>query len=292
MVILRDQVHPEAAARSLPPLAPLPPIVQRPIVGSGGVGVGPALFGNQAFFSARCNASDLVGSCVFADSTNAFVSTADEQSPEPVVGIIVSKQNDGYCTVQRLGESMVLYQGLTPGKRYFLGPKGSIIAPPFDDVMPEFVQQVGNALSETQIFIQPTGKVTRRIVKRDFVLQLGQSDPSPNGIYPRTDIYVQRDAPGGPQVFFSPTVEGEDSVILVGDGAPSADTMPDAQAVYISAEGDLYYADGSGSVNGDISALIFGPGAPTADSIPTSNVFFVDAPDAEAFSRTNVTGAS
>lgn len=172
---LLSEVH--SVGRDLPTDSSLPvtPVVVSVPVSTAGTDTNdqPAVFSDEGYFYAKCAAEDEIGNCVYANSTLAYVSTADSEKEYPVVGIIVAKSNATNCTVQRYGESSIRFVGLETGKRYFLNARGGLTTPPFPSDSVQFVQQVGNAISTTKLFIQPTGTVIRRDLNGDEMADCG-----------------------------------------------------------------------------------------------------------------------
>lgn len=159
-----EEVHPTGSFADGTPLAGNSATVSVPIptAGTQASNSQQVLFGDEAYFYAKCGPDDVVGAAVYANSTLAYVSTADASQPNPVVGFIVAKSSPTACTVQRYGESSLTFAGLVTGNRYFLASAGSIVTVPLPSDNVEFVQLVGNAISPNRLFIQPSGSVIKR----------------------------------------------------------------------------------------------------------------------------------
>lgn len=204
-----------------------------------------ALFGDEEYFYSTCLASDLIGAAVYANTTVQFVTTADASKPNPVVGFIVAKSSDTACTVQRYGESSISFSGLQAAKRYFLDASGGITTPPFPSDSVEFVQQVGSAVSDTKLFIQPTGTVIRRDLGGDTMvccssLLHGQGTP-PATLGKDNDFYIDQIA----NMLFGPKTSNAwgDGTSLVGppgrpgQGGPQGDVGPQGEVGPAGADG-------------------------------------------------------
>lgn len=250
-----------------------------------------AVLSSEEYFYAKCNKADRIGAAVFANTTAAFVTTADCSLPNPVLGFIVAKSSDTDCTVQRYGECDLVFQGLTSGKRYFLGENGAVTAPPFPSDSVEFVQQVGSAISDTQLFIQPTGTVIRRDVTgggEEMVccssLLHGQGNPAAS-VGKNDDFYIDVIA----NVLFGPKAAGAwpDGVSLVGppgrSGAsgPQGDVGPRGADSTVpgppGADGALGPRGERGPAGADAAppnTILNGPGKPHADEGQDGDYFY------------------
>ena len=234
----------------------------------------PPLFAATAFFYAQCSASDAIGNAVYANSTLQFVSTADAANPAPVVGIIIAKSSPTNCTVQRYGESQYAFPELNAGQRYFLGDAGQLVKAPFLTSTPKFVQQVGNALSGTKLFIQPAGQVVLRDVTPTPQLQIFSSigPPEAGVTYTQQNLYVDKDAGA---LYLQPTTDHYASQIYVGSGAPTDSNIGTPQDLYIDPDnGNLYTIfDDQDPEN---SQLILGSGAPIGSVTGSIHQFVFD----------------
>jgi hypothetical protein len=227
-----DEVHPTGNSTGGTALGAFTYAVSVPVpnVGTAAGSNQQALFGDEAYFYATCAATDALGAAVYANTTLAYVSTADASNLMPVVGFIVSKASSTACTVQRYGESSLVFAGLETGKRYFLASSGGITTPPFPGDSVEFVQQVGTAISSNKLFIQPTGTVIRRDLNGDDEVVCCSSLLPSTGVPPASlgkdgDFCIDSVATR----LYGPKVKGTwgDGVTLVGaQGAPG---MPGAQ---------------------------------------------------------------
>ena len=281
-----DEVHPTGNSTGGAALGAFTYAVTVPVpnVGTAAGSTQQALFGEEAYFYAQCDATDALGAAVYANTTLAYVTTADANSPQPVVGFIVAKASDTACTVQRYGESSLVFAGLVTGKRYFLASLGGITTPPFPSDSVEFVQQVGNAISGNKLFIQPTGTVIRRDLNGDDQVVCCSSllssvgVPSP-GFGKNGDFCVDSVATR----LYGPKTSGSwgDGVTLVGaQGAPGAtgtggpagptgvageqgELGPVGPAGAVGPQGDAgpTGANGAAGANGDVGAV--GPAGAT-----------------------------
>jgi hypothetical protein len=92
------------------------------------------------------------GSFVRVSETDGTYVQADGSHINPVLGVVVANTSATKATVQRSGV-VSDFANLVPGMRYFLGSDGTLIRPPFDDSLPQFVHQVGVAVSTTALLL-------------------------------------------------------------------------------------------------------------------------------------------
>jgi len=107
-------------------------------------------------FAATCTALDLVGHFVYLNAP-ADVRTSDVFVLDHIqtIGIIVSKSSSTDCIVQRQGEVVGLYAGLTPGRRVMVDEAG---LPTHTFTRPvtglKWIQWAGIATSGSSIYLE------------------------------------------------------------------------------------------------------------------------------------------
>lgn len=110
-----------------------------------------------------CANTDVVGDCVRIDDDKAGgyfqVEAVDiDVDNDPAIGIIISKSAATFCTVQIFGIVADVYGSLTPGKTYMVGTDSQLTqSVPKPTSGFRWVQQMGTALSSTELFLNPTG---------------------------------------------------------------------------------------------------------------------------------------
>ena len=119
---------------------------------------------------AICTVDDEVGNLVCVTDSNMNREVVETSDPKvfdklPVVGVIISKSTDELCDVQWAGETPAVFSGLDIGSVYFLGLHGKIVKTPPAPTSGEniFVQSVGIAISETQLYMKPSLLITKRV---------------------------------------------------------------------------------------------------------------------------------
>lgn len=116
---------------------------------------------------ADCAAGDLQGNTVYvtADviSGRYQVTTADytDWDKLPGVGVIIEKSGPTECKVQLRGLVEGLFNGLLPGRPYFLGADGrpslTVTSAPAT-----YIQRLGVALGSQVLFLEPNYHLTKR----------------------------------------------------------------------------------------------------------------------------------
>ncbi|RYF52402.1 MAG: hypothetical protein EOO38_00255 [Cytophagaceae bacterium] len=109
-----------------------------------------------------CGPMDMVFAIVRLSATQQGCETADYQSNQPVLGIIVNKPTGLQAQVVSLG-ALKGFANLVIGARYFLGPNGRLITPPLTDPNMLYVHPVGTAIAEDTLFVQPNWPIVRRL---------------------------------------------------------------------------------------------------------------------------------
>lgn len=114
-----------------------------------------------SFYDVACDASVAVFSLVrtIADKT---VTLASANTAGQVVGIVVSKSSPTFCRVKRYGYVEGL-TGLIPQSTYLLGLNGTFYPAPVDPTL-TYVQRLGNAVSSTELYLQPARQAYVRAV--------------------------------------------------------------------------------------------------------------------------------
>ena len=116
-----------------------------------------------------CANTDIVGDCVRIDADKAGglyqVEAVDiDVDNDPAIGIITAKSAPTFCTVQIFGILSGIYTGLTPGTTYLVGTDSQLtttLAAPTSGF--RWVQQMGTALSSSELFLNPNGvRIKRR----------------------------------------------------------------------------------------------------------------------------------
>jgi hypothetical protein len=107
---------------------------------------------------------DLV--CVSSTATTSIKvaqASADDEAKMPVVGVLVTKNNDTEGVI--VSSAIVELSGLIPGATYFVGTSGSITnIPPVAYTGSVFVQQIGVALTQTKLLLNLSPSYTERVL--------------------------------------------------------------------------------------------------------------------------------
>jgi hypothetical protein len=120
--------------------------------------------------SASCMLTDQVGQAVFIRAqANGFYKVwrcdPTSETKMPAVGVIIAKWGTTNCLVQLYGEMRNLYNGLIPGRRYFVGLDGRpTLAEDFGDPGPGEryrIQPLGVSLDIQVLLLGPSDMVVR-----------------------------------------------------------------------------------------------------------------------------------
>lgn len=123
-------------------------------IGGGGAG------SNSAQFDIGCDVTVAVGDVVRWQSPGIVEKAQALTGAGSAVGICVAKSAPALCTVMTDGLTAI-YVGLTPGARYFLSDvTPGLLVTPAPSAGGSFVQEVGEALSATQLIVDVDSTIT------------------------------------------------------------------------------------------------------------------------------------
>lgn len=121
------------------------------------------LNGVRKYYRAECSTTESVGDFVFISGDmidsklNVRKCNSTDRAKMPAWGIVVRKNSDTECVVQRYGIIKDIYTGLTPGDFYWVDSSGEL----GDYERPGYAQLVGQALSTNVFFLWVEGQMTK-----------------------------------------------------------------------------------------------------------------------------------
>ena len=111
---------------------------------------------NNFMHIVKCSASDTVGQVMYITGDKSGekwrVAAADptDRSKMPGLGILISKSTSTSGVLQFFGEISLVFTGLTPNAKYFVGSGGNISLTPPD---PGYIQGIGLATASNVLFL-------------------------------------------------------------------------------------------------------------------------------------------
>lgn len=110
----------------------------------------------------NCAPREVVGSVMFSGlGPFRFLRRAEPSEPGPVLGVIASKLRADLAEVVRAG-CVKAYTNLVPGQRYYLGPRGTLVAPPLTDPALVYLHFVGFAIYPDTLVLAPSFPLLKR----------------------------------------------------------------------------------------------------------------------------------
>jgi hypothetical protein len=113
---------------------------------------------NSYIFNIACDSHIIIGQLVKIVDGIAIQSSSLDLNSLPAIGVVISKPTDTTCTIQTTGIINNLYNNLTPGSVYLVGPN-------WIPVLPPQIGMVGQIVCAQQIGIAPTNN-TRLLLNK------------------------------------------------------------------------------------------------------------------------------
>jgi hypothetical protein len=98
---------------------------------------------------------------VFLEVATRTVYTADASQSTPVVGVVTRKPTPTTAAVVAYGP-VDGFMNLSPSTRYYLGSVGGLLEPPLWPEMAPYVHPVGQAITDTVLFVMPQWPQVKR----------------------------------------------------------------------------------------------------------------------------------
>jgi hypothetical protein len=120
------------------------------------------------YLQAMCDGSVQVGMAVMSQASSngsSVLFPAQSTSPQPVIGIVVAAISPNHVTIQTDGLVTKGINGLIPGSNYYVDSNGGLRAPPLTGIL--YAQLIGQARSETSLYLANNGQVFKRQVSDD-----------------------------------------------------------------------------------------------------------------------------